>query len=82
MQAPPEEMDALKTSLERALDEYLRSRAPYIVGLSVPPRADAISQAAVAGVVYDIVQSVNGFFASFVMTQGDTTVETYYLHRR
>ncbi len=45
----------VKDTLEDGLDEYLRGREPYIVGLSVLPRLDRITEAGVAGVVDTIV---------------------------
>jgi uncharacterized phage protein gp47/JayE len=50
---------ATRAAIEAAVDEHLRSREPYIVGLSTPPRADRVSQIGCAGVVHDLA-SANG----------------------
>lgn len=44
------DLPAAQDAIRDALDEYMRSREPYIVGLSVPPRRDRITESAVAGV--------------------------------
>lgn len=53
-----------RAAIAAAVDEHLRSREPYVVGLSVPPRTDRVSQIGCAGVVHDIASangaSVNG----------------------
>lgn len=53
-----------KTTLETAVDEFLRSREPYILGLSVLPRKDRITQAAIAGIVDDSVSALGGSVTS------------------
>jgi hypothetical protein len=52
----------LRASLATAINQYLRTHEPFIVGLSVPPRADVVTQAGVAGVAHEVVRA-NG--ASF-----------------
>jgi uncharacterized phage protein gp47/JayE len=47
-----------RDAIEDGLDEYLRSREPFIVGLSVLPRDDRITEAAVGGIVDDIVSAL------------------------
>lgn len=53
-----------RAAIAAAVDEHLRAREPFIVGLSVPPRTDRVSQIGCAGVVHDIASangaSVNG----------------------
>lgn len=44
-------------ALQEALDEHLRSREPFIVGLSVFPRRDRITQAGVAGVAEEVASA-------------------------
>lgn len=43
----PETEDAIR----RAVDDYLRSREPFILGLSVFPRTDRVTLAAVSGII-------------------------------
>jgi uncharacterized phage protein gp47/JayE len=46
-----------QAAIEEGLDEYLRSREPFIVGLSVLPRDDRITTAAIGGIVDDIASA-------------------------
>lgn len=55
-----DDMTAAETAIESAVDEYLRSREPYIVGLSVLPRRDRVTIAAVSGVIDDTISSLGG----------------------
>ncbi len=48
---------AVKADIHAALDEYLRSREPFIVGLSVLPRQDRITVAALGGIVDSVVNA-------------------------
>lgn len=73
------DLAALKIQIEDGLEEYLRSRSPYIVGLSIPPRADIVSQSQAGGIVSDIVNAVNGSFTAFTMTMSGNPLTTYYL---
>ncbi len=52
------------TDLTTALTEYFLSREPYIVGVTLPPRKDQITQTGVAGVVEDVVTAAGGTFTS------------------
>lgn len=54
-----EDVLSAEVAIASAIDEYLRAREPFIVGLSVLPRRDRVTQAAVAGVV-DAVASAMG----------------------
>jgi hypothetical protein len=49
-----------KAAITAALDEWLRSREPFISGLTALPRKDRITQAQVAGIVDDIVSAAGG----------------------
>lgn len=53
--------------LTTGVDEYLRDREPFIVGLSVLPRRDRITQGALAGVVNDIVSAEGGTVTTVVL---------------
>ena len=44
----------VQADIATALDEYFRGREPFIVGLSVLPREDRITQGSVAGVVSEV----------------------------
>lgn len=59
-----EDVTAMQDAIEQGIDEYLRIREPFIVGLSVLPRLDRITRAAISGVVDTIVSAAGGTIAS------------------
>jgi len=67
-----DDIPAAKTSLEEAIDEFLRSREPYIVGLSTLPRDDRITLAAIGGIVDGAVSAVGGVVTAVTLTAGGT----------
>jgi uncharacterized phage protein gp47/JayE len=71
----PEIRDALK----EGIDEHLRSREPYIVGLSSLPRLDRVTAAAVSGIVDSIVSAKGATVAKVVLLLGATEVPAYTL---
>lgn len=73
------DVDALKTSIEVAVDEYLRAREPYIQGLSSLPRDDRITQGAIAGVVEDVVNADGSSVVSIQLKKGGLPVSAYIL---
>ncbi len=48
---------SIRAAIELSLDEYLRAREPFIVGLSSLPRDDRITAAAISGIVDGIVNA-------------------------
>jgi uncharacterized phage protein gp47/JayE len=58
---------ATETLIEEALEEYMLTREPFIVGLSVLPRLDRITRAAVSGIVDDAASSVGGSITSVTL---------------
>lgn len=69
-----EDVAAVESAITDAVDEYFRSRGPYIIGLSIPPRKDRITQTAIGGIVEDIVSANNGFFTSVTISSGPSYV--------
>jgi uncharacterized phage protein gp47/JayE len=61
---------AAKDALETAVDDWLRSREPYIDGLSALPRADRITQGAVSGVADDAVSALGATFTELTLDDG------------
>lgn len=55
---------AVQPQITEAVTEYFLNAAPFIPGLSIPPRLDIISQSALAGKVSDVVVSAGGVFSS------------------
>jgi uncharacterized phage protein gp47/JayE len=68
-------------SIELGLDEFLRAREPYIVGLSSLPRLDRITQGAIAGVVQEIAEANGASVASVTLRRGVITIVQYTLAR-
>jgi hypothetical protein len=59
----------VQTKLETGVDEALHALEPFIVGLSVLPRKDRVSQANVAAVVDGIVSAAGGTVASVILME-------------
>lgn len=60
----------IQASIEDGIDEYLRAREPFIVGLSVLPRDDRVTEAAVGGIVDDIVSAYGATVTTVELTPG------------
>lgn len=71
--------DGVLASIEQGLDEYLRAREPFIVGLSSLPRLDRVTQGAVAGVVNEIAEANGASVANVILRRGSATVLQYTL---
>jgi len=61
------EQPLVEQAIRAAVDEYLRSREPFIVGLSVLPRQDRVTQAAVSGIVDDVASNLGASVTSVAM---------------
>lgn len=57
----------VEDAIETAVDDYLRSREPFILGLSVLPRKDRITLAAVSGIVAQTAEAMGHTIASVTM---------------
>ncbi len=68
-------------ALEQGVDEFLRSRQPFIVGLSALPRLDRITQGAVAGVIQEIAEANAATVASVTVSRLGNTIVEYTLAR-
>lgn len=62
-----------QTDISEALTDFFLQREPYIPGLTIPPRLDRVTVAAVSGIVDDIVSARGGIFQSVNVTTEDTT---------
>lgn len=69
----------VRAEIESALTAYFLSRAPFLVGLSIPPRVDRITQTSVNGVIEDIVSLNNGVYTAVVLRRGATVTALYSL---
>jgi uncharacterized phage protein gp47/JayE len=59
-----------REAISDGLDEYFRAREPFIVGLSVLPRANRITRAAASGIVDDIVNARGASVSDVVVSPG------------
>jgi hypothetical protein len=66
-------------AMEVGVDEFLRAREPFIVGLSVLPRLDRVTQGAVAGVVNEIAEANGASVASVVLRRSGASIQQYSL---
>jgi uncharacterized phage protein gp47/JayE len=60
----------LQAEINLAVDEYMRTREPYIVGLSTLPRSDRITVGAVSGVVEEVTSAAGSAFSSLELSSG------------
>lgn len=73
------DISAAQTTIEDAVDEYLRSREPFIVGLSALPRLDRVTSSALAGVVDEAISSVGGTITLVLLTEGGSPLVAHTL---
>jgi len=74
-----DDLGAVRDQIEKALDGYFAGRAPYIVGLSTPPRNDRITRSALGGVVDDVVSSRGGIFGGVLLELNGVAIDIYSL---
>jgi uncharacterized phage protein gp47/JayE len=79
LEAPTGEQSAVQAAIEEAVDEYLRTREPYITGLSVLPRQDRVTRAAVSGVVDDVASNLGSSVAQVDLMRGGESMPAYTL---
>lgn len=66
----------LRAQIEDGIDEHLRSREPFIVGLSVLPRKDRILESEVAGIVHGIASATGASVTTVSQLIGVTPTPT------
>lgn len=66
-------------AISDAVDEYLRAREPFIVGLSVLPRRDRITLAAVSGVADEAATALGASITSVTLNLGGSETAAYTL---
>jgi uncharacterized phage protein gp47/JayE len=75
-----DDLAAVQAAITAAITQYFLDREPFIIGLSIPPRRDRITQGAVISIVDSIVSASGGIFDTATIEETDTTpVATYEL---
>ena len=69
----------VQADITQGITDYFTDRAPFIVGLTIPPRKDRITRSAISGVVDDVVSAAGGIFGSVLLSQNSITIEQYNL---
>lgn len=72
---------AVLASMEIGVDEFLRAREPYIVGLSSLPRLDRVTQGAIGGVINEIAEANGATVASVTLLRAGIVISEYTLTR-
>lgn len=74
-----DDIPAAESAIEQAADDYLRTREPFIVGLSVLPRLDRVTLAAVSGVVDATASALGATVASVELELSGSPLPAYTL---
>lgn len=74
-----DDVAAAEATIEAAVDELLRSREPFIVGLSLLPRTDRITSASVAGTANEAADTEGGTITSLELSFNGGPVTAYTL---
>lgn len=69
----------VRAAIISGVEDYFLQKEPYIIGLSIPPRLDRITNSGVAGTVDDIVNSAAGIFTRVVVSLDGINIDTYTL---
>lgn len=69
----------VEAAIEAAIDEYLRAREPFIVGLSFLPRRDRITQSAVAGIADETASTLGATITTVELFLGGVDTPAYTL---
>ena len=75
------DLGAVQADTTAALTEYFLTSAPFIPGLTIPPRLDIITATRVSAIVEDVVTAAGGTFtsATFKLTSGGGNLTSYTL---
>ena len=68
-----------ETSISDAIDDWLRSREPFIVGLSFLPREDRVTQGSVGGIANQAADAVGATIVQITLFRGATEINAYTL---
>lgn len=67
-------LGGVRADITTAVTEYFLSTAPFIPGLSLPPRNDQITRTRISAIVEDIVTASNGTFTAATFTTAGSPV--------
>jgi uncharacterized phage protein gp47/JayE len=75
------DLGVVQADITQALEEYFWDAEPYIIGLSVPPRKDKITNTRITSIVEDIVTAAGGTFTrtTFTLVAGGGDLTDYAL---
>ena len=73
-----DDLSGVQAVITEAITQYFLDREPFIIGLSIPPRKDRITQGAVISIVDSIVSASGGIFDTATIEETDTTPVTTY----
>lgn len=68
------DVEGTKAAIKEALDDYFRTLAPFITGLSNLPRRDRVTQGAVAGVVDETAAAFGATVSSVTLQKNGSTI--------
>ena len=74
-----DDVATVQTQIVAACTEHFLDREPFLLGLTVPPRRDRITPAALSGVISDVVNVAGGVFGSVIIRDGATVIQAYTL---
>lgn len=75
----PTKVAAVQQSIQDGVDEHLRGREPFIVGLSVLPRKDTLTQGSVGGVVNGIANAEGATVSDVAISVGGSAFQVRVL---
>lgn len=70
---------AVLEAIEEGVDDWLRAREPFLVGLTPLPRQDRITQGAIAGVVMGIAEAEGATVATVTVKHNSLEITEYQL---
>src|SRR5690606_24072243 len=70
---------AVLAAIEEGVDDWLRGREPFLVGLTPLPRQDRITQGAIAGVVMGIAEAEGATVATVTVKRNSLEITEYQL---
>ena len=59
----------VQADIEDALEDFYLAAAPFVDGLTIPPRKDRITRSALIGLIEDIVTAANGTFTTVIFNK-------------